>query len=150
MRASSQPRHVYVAADAEGRHKIGITANLKLRAYHLARDARREVKIIHHEPLDPQAELVEQTAMWFMADQQDHGEWFTVSADEMLNAIAKAKLAVARGEVPERRLSVLKRPTLGPRLEAAIEGARMPGETRKAFLRAAVEAELKRREKPKR
>lgn len=143
-----EARHVYVASDATGMHKIGVTGNLKLRAYHLGRERGRPVSIVHSEFIE-QAEAIEVTAHMLMVDKHERGEWFEVTEAEALAAFIRAKEKVAAGERPEVRLSMLRSRTLGVAMERRMKLAYGPRESRTDFLRVAVEAELKRRERRK-
>lgn len=143
------PRHVYVATDQAGRHKIGVTGNLRLREYHLTRGMGSPVKIIHADGPHLEAEAIEQTAHWLLADQHDWGEWFNVAKARAVEAIEQAKARVASGEHPTVRLLSKRRGSLGHSLEAGIRAELVAGETRIAFIREAVEREIKRRSRGK-
>lgn len=144
-----QPLHVYVATDATGQHKIGVTKDPKKRVYQVSRDRGRPVQFVHVEPLAPNSEAVEITAQLLLLPKHAGGEWFTVSTEEALAAVASARASVDAGEFPTTRLAYLKTRKLEPRLEKRIKAARGPMESRIEFLTVAAEAELKRRERQK-
>lgn len=145
---SNWPRHVYVASDDRGRHKIGITNNPRLRRYHLGRDLGCPVEIVHTEPLSPEAEAVECAAHWILAERHEGREWFAVSRDEALQALEQAKAQVSDGALPTVRLSTVGRYGLPATVARAVTAACRAGETPSDFIRQAVEAELRKREKP--
>ncbi|WP_310540838.1 GIY-YIG nuclease family protein [Phenylobacterium sp.] len=144
-----QPLHVYVATDATGHHKIGVTQNPKLRAYQIGRDRGRPVRLVHVEPMAPNAEAVEITAHLALLSKHEGGEWFSVSEGDAVAAVVAARETVDAGVFPETRLAMLKSRKLGPAIEQQIKTARGPRESRMDFLRVAVLAELKRRERAK-
>ncbi len=147
---STWPRHVYIASDGRGRHKIGQTVNLKSRRYNLSRDLGRPVTIIHADPVSPDADAIECAAHWLLVERHGGREWFEVSEADARDALSTAKAQVAAGQLPEHRLVLIERyglPALIARDVAKACGAR---ETPREFVHLAIQAELKRRErKPK-
>lgn len=86
-------RHVYVAADDAGRHKIGVTTNPMKRCAELSRDlGGRAVQIIHVEPHDSAALAVERRCHALLANRHDGGEWFAVDRAAAMAALAVAKI----------------------------------------------------------
>ena len=142
-------RHVYVAADGSGRHKIGFSGNVPLRMYHLTRRLQRPVVAVHVEPMMRDAEAVEVFAHWALVDRHDHSEWFNATAEEAIEAVRGARLRVVSGELPTARPIVKQRQDIGVVIEAALGSALRPGETRLDFIREAVEREIKRRSRQK-
>lgn len=141
-------QHVYVAADTRGRHKIGVTGNPRLRAYHLSRDLGVPVQIVHLEPPSAEAENVETFAHWELASSHDGGEWFLVDRDAAVAAVEAGKEQVRNGEVVPAKIVVLERYGFPAHLELSLRAALAPGETRAQFMREAVESELRRRAQP--
>lgn len=146
----SWPDHVYIASAGPTLHKIGKTKNPKVRRYQLQRELGRLVSFVHVDPPTQDADAIETTAHWLMEADLDFGEWFAVDELTARAALAKAKELVAAGNLPTRRLTLEKRSLLGEAVEARVDAARRPGETRKGFIREAVEREIKRRERTKR
>lgn len=146
---SRSASHLYIASDGAGRHKIGQTINPKQRPYQLGRDIGRAVTIVHTEPLSPDADAIECAAHWILADHHDGGEWFAVSEAGAREALERAKAQVANGDLPTRRLTIQERYGFGAHFGRTIADACEPGETPAEFIRKAIEAELKRRERQK-
>lgn len=158
MRASNALRSVCVARDGRGRHKIGSTGNPRLRAYHLRRKTGLPVEIVHLTKATSAGELVEIAAHWLLADSHIGGEWFNVTAEQAIEAVAEASIQIEAGSRPASRLAKGGRPIMFPDLSPAsllrgtlarIDAARTDGENRADFIRQAVERELKRRERDK-
>jgi len=147
IRTSDCPRHVYVATDDKGWHKVGTTANLGLRRYHLERDRGTPVRMVHFEPMQPQAELIEISAHWLLAGHENSREWFRVDAETAIGAVRQAAQDVAGGHVPHTRFSGDRRKAIDAEQDAAINKALRHGESFAQFLRVAVERELERRER---
>lgn len=146
MRPSNFPAHVYVAADGRGWHKIGKTADLKLREYHLSRDRGCAVRIVHHEPLRLKADLVEVAAHWLLSERENEREWFKVEEAEAVEAVKQALFSVERGHVPHARFAFERRKAVDAEQDAMIRAALRPKESFRQFIREAVERELERRE----
>lgn len=142
-------RHLYIASDGTGRHKIGQTINLKQRPYHLGRDIGRKVTIVHAEPLSTEADAIECAAHWILADRHDGREWFAVSEVEAREALERAKAQIAAGDLPTVRLTIQERYGFGANFGRTIAEACEPGETPAEFIREAIDRELKRRERKK-
>lgn len=134
---------VYAASDGE-RIKVGHTNNPKLRAYHLGRDAKKPVKFVHLRGPTKWAVEIENTAHWLLADHQDVGEWFKVDAATAADAIRRAGVMVASGEFPKEK-AIKGARQLPLRLDQALDRSLRPGETRRDFLKVAVERELAHR-----
>lgn len=144
----SRDRWVYVAADEDGRHKIGCTGNLDLRMYHLGRDLGfKRVTLVHSTKLDDVADAAENLAHWSLAERPNCREWFSVRAEDAIAAVDAAAARALAGERITSRFAVEKRLTIRDDLNARMAEALAPGKSRQRFMEAAVEAELKRREK---
>lgn len=143
---SSFATHVYVAADPNGWHKIGMTGDPKLRAYHLSRDRRMPVEMVAVFPARKDAHRVEVTAHWLLADSENAREWFKVDAQTAIAAVEQATAKVDAGHVPHSRFSYLRRKARSAEQDAKVRAALYKGESMKHFYDTAVEAELKRRE----
>lgn len=140
------PSRVYVAADQNGWHKIGMTRNPKLRAYHLARDRRLQVTMVEVFPERIDANRVEVTAHWLLADHENLREWFNVTAAQAVAAVNQAIAMVDGGHIPHSRFSYLRRKVSSVEQDARVRAALFKGENMKHFFDRAIEAELKRRE----
>jgi hypothetical protein len=89
-------RHVYIAADADGRHKIGVTNNPRARCLQLSRDLGGiAVEMVHIEPQSSSALEIERHAHQALAALHDGGEWFRVDRSVAISALTMAKLSVA-------------------------------------------------------
>ena len=146
MQPNYSPSHVYVAADEVGWHKVGMTRDPKLRAYHLSRDRRLNVAMVEVFPARNDANLIEVTAHWLLADHENAREWFNVTAEQAIGAVRKATEMVDGGHAPHSRFSYLRRKVRSVEQDTAVREALYPGETMKHFFDVAVEAEIKRRE----
>jgi hypothetical protein len=145
---------VYVIGSGRGPRKIGIAVNPVSRLRRLQTGSAARLTLQHQRHIARAlAPAVEAYAHWLLRDHKQQGEWFRVSAAHAIEALDQAEAAVARGERAER-LSV-GRPKLNFDLMpgrfpegtfARIDAVRREGENRSDFLKAAVEAELKRRE----
>ncbi len=139
---------VYVVADDRGWHKIGVTADITLRLYHLSRDIGfRPVSLVHTIPAGVSASKVENLAHWALIDFEHHHEWFNVAAERAVAAIEDAMRRYDAGERMHARFAVQRRLATSDKMNARIREALSPGETRHRFIESAVEAELKRRER---
>lgn len=145
--ASNFASHVYVAVDANGWHKIGITAAPKIRAYHLARDRRMPVEILKLFPPRKDAHRVEVTAHWLLSEYENGREWFNVDRATALSAVEDAYAKVDAGHIPHSRFSYERRKVKSAEQDARVRDALFPGETMKRFFDEAVERELERRGK---
>lgn len=104
-------RHVYVAADDVGRHKIGVTQNPVNRCRQLSADlGGATVEFVHLEPDNRHAFEVERRAHMLLANQHDGGEWFKVSRSTALAALEMAKLAAGVPEAPSLPVSQMRLP----------------------------------------
>jgi hypothetical protein len=109
-------RHVYVAADANGRHKIGVTTNPRKRCGELSRDIGGvRVEIIHVEPHGQASFEVEKRAHNTLASHHDGGEWFNVSRETALAAVELAKLALRNPPPPSLPPPQTHRPPTHPK-----------------------------------
>ena len=95
------------------------------------------------------ANLIEVTAHWLLADFENGREWFNVSAAQALDAVRRATVMVDSGHIPHSRFSYLRRKAKSAEQDARVRAALFKGESMKHFYDRAVEAELQRREKPK-
>ncbi len=146
---SSFARCVYVADDGCGHHKIGVTADPKLRLYHLRRDTKRPVEMVRVVDPTSDAEWIEMAAHWRLAEFHVHGEWFSVDRTTALAALDGAISAVANGERPSQRFIRGGRGvTFSHGVLARVEALVGPSH-RTRFIREAVELEIKRRERIK-
>lgn len=84
-------RHVYVAADQDGRHKIGVTNNPQARRQQLSRDlGGTAVDMVRIEPHRDDAFDVERRAHATLAAHHEGGEWFQVDQATAINALEAA------------------------------------------------------------
>jgi len=144
--ASKRVTSVYVAVDERGWHKIGHTADPKLREYHLSRDRGCKVRLVHIEPPRSQAEHVEVTTHWLLSEHENGREWFNVNRETALAALRQAVAKVNNGHVPHSRFAYERRKVVRESLDARMRTALHPGESRQRFIDEAVERELERRE----
>ncbi|WP_300573464.1 GIY-YIG nuclease family protein [Phenylobacterium sp.] len=141
--------NVYAAVDGSGAVKVGYSSNIPLRMYHLSRQRGRPVEVFYVEPDLEKANITELLAHWILVDHHDHSEWFLVSPERAKEAIIEARDRVASGERPTSRPFQIRRQDFGPNLEAAILQSKRPAESRKEFIRMAIENEIKRRQRAK-
>ena len=141
--------HVYVAADTDGWHKIGITDDPTTREYHLSRDRGREVRMVFLSLRRIKPEFVEAAAHWLLSQADSKHEWFDVDQRTAIGAVNSATVQVDAGHIPHARYSHDRRKSFRADLDARARLALLPGETLCRLLDLALERELDRREKPK-
>ena len=140
---------IYVMGVAGGPHKIGICNDVKLRLYHVRRDEGSQGIVLFEtfELSQRKAIAAERYAHWLLREKQFRGEWFNVDLAEALNTV---KTAIAADFSGIDILPPLTTPSM-PRLPAGtldrIDAVLDEGENRAAFIRGAIEKELKRRER---
>lgn len=109
-------RHVYVAADADGRHKIGITSNPRARCRQLSKDLEGgSVEMVRIEPHNDNAFDVERRAHASLASYHEGGEWFRVdraAANAALDAAISASPSSGEAQADGRKLYNGGRPRL--------------------------------------
>lgn len=88
-------RHVYIAADANGRHKIGVTSNPLKRCRELSRDLDGvAVSMVHLEPHALESFEIEGRAHAMLEDHHEGGEWFAVDRETAVSAVRLAVLSL--------------------------------------------------------
>jgi len=138
---------VYIVADERGWHKIGVSADMKLRLYHLSRDIGfKPVHFVHSVFGDEDSVHIENTAHWLLIDHEHHHEWFKVSAERAIEAVEEAKRRVEAGEYIDAKFAVQKRLVVIDEIKRRIPAILKPGETKHRFVEAAVLAALEARE----
>lgn len=138
---------VYVVGDERGWHKIGVTADIDLRLYHLSRDIGfKPVHLVHAVFGDRDSVHIENLAHWSLIDFESRYEWFNVPADRAIAAVEDAKVRFEAGERIAARFAVQRRLVVCDDINARIPSLLRPGETRHRLIEAAVIAELDRRE----
>jgi hypothetical protein len=142
-----EPSSVYVAVDTNGWHKVGHTAKPTTREYHLSRERGCPVRMVHIEPGRINAEYVEVTAHWLLAEHENTREWFKVDAATAIRAVEEAREKVDAGHLPHSRFAYERRKVVEEEQDRRVRAALTPGETMQRFIRKAVEAELTRRER---
>ncbi|MHC2016282.1 GIY-YIG nuclease family protein [Methylobacterium sp. CM6247] len=161
--ASAEPAFLYVIGSREdGPHKVGLSVDpgRRLKGLQTGNPRRLVVKRAAPSPTND-ASAVERYAHYLLRESAILGEWFNVTEEAAWVALVAATEAVANGlSAPGRPgFGGAGRPMLWPdkivaplpkgslaRMEAVLQ----PAEDKTDFLRTAVEAELKRRErKPK-
>jgi hypothetical protein len=150
-------RYIYVIGPAAGPQKIGLAANAKRRVAELQVGSHLTFRLgFCAEVAASEAWHVESYTHWLLREFRVNGEWFNVTVGSASSAINEAIAAVRRGErqgsksVGRKKMWTEDMQARFPegtfdRIEAVLED----GEDRTAFVRAAVERELKRRERRK-
>lgn len=145
---------VYVIASAPDCHKIGIAYDPAKRLRSLNGASPVPLTLVASSPSE-EARKVEAMAHWLLRDSHLQGEWFRVSQERALAALAEAAEAVAAGDEPGPRVAGAGR----PRGNAKPTHVRLPPEAmrqideivgkygRAQFIREAIEEELDRRER---
>lgn len=149
-------KSVYVFGGDRGPRKIGISANPAARCAKLATGHAGALRVLHAVPVPAHmAANIEALTHEALAAFHQHGEWFRVSLARAKQAIGEAIDRSAKGETAKRK-SVGRRKQWSEDMQARFKAGTFDriartltdGEDRTDFVRAAVEAELKRREKP--
>lgn len=150
--------YIYISGPPEGPIKVGYTVDLELRSYHLERDFKMPMPMRASWPVTHRVAMIaERYAHFLLRDSHYHREWFHASMEEASVAIIKAVAAAETGmpmmpsiwragqaiEMGEKVPLYRAPPGSLMRIEAVLN----PGEVRSDFLRCAMEAELKRRER---
>lgn len=139
---------VYIVADENGWHKIGVTTDIDLRLYHLSRDIGfKPVTLVRTIPAGPAAAKVENLAHWALIDFEHRHEWFNAPANVAIEAVEDAMRRHDAGEQMKARFAVQRRLVTCDDINARIAAVLQPGETKHRFVEAAALAELNRRER---
>jgi hypothetical protein len=142
---------VYVVSNDEGWHKIGVTADMDLRLYHLSRDIGfKPVSLVYTLAADGASSKVENLAHWALIDHEHQHEWFKVDAATAIEVVNDAARRHGAGERIEKKFAVHRRFAIIDDINDRIPAVLEPGESRHRFIEAAVlaavtERELKRR-----
>jgi hypothetical protein len=138
---------VYVVADERGWHKIGVTADIDLRLYHLSRDIGfKPVHLVHSVFGDRDCVHIENLAHWSLIDHENHREWFKVDAARAIEAVHDAKRRFEAGERIDAKFAVQRRLVVVDDINRRVCAMLKPGETRHRFIEGAVLAALDVRE----
>lgn len=149
---------VYVIGPPDGPQKIGVAGNVRKRLLAIQTGSHAPVSVaMSVEVFDGHAEHVENYAHWLLRDLRLSGEWFRVTPEQAGNAVQEAVEAVKKGERKEKLVRGKRgRPRLWSEDMVArfaagtferIDALLGEDEDRTDFVRAAVERELKRRER---
>ncbi|MDY7525459.1 GIY-YIG nuclease family protein [Sphingomonas sp. 10B4] len=139
---------VYVVSRGDGWHKIGVTADIQLRLYHIHRDIGfKPVTLVHTVAADRAAAKVENLAHWALIDFEHDHEWFRASAEQAIQAVENAMARYEAGDRMQAKFCVQKRLAVCDAINARIPAVLRPRETRHRLIEAAVLAELARRER---
>ncbi len=147
---------VYVIGGRSTSKKIGIATDPSRRLKAIQSGNSKVVSVLHSREVDLSvAGMIEAHAHWVLKDHRESGEWFRVSLEQAIAAIdaaisadgnwVKAKRSVGRKKEFPNRITL----PLSDEMLAGIDAAREPEEDRLTLIRAAIERELKRREKAK-
>lgn len=146
---------IYVMGTNDGPKKIGIAENPKKRLSAIRTHNAFHVDILHSRELGEDAWKVEGHAHRLLGSHHIRGEWFSVTVDDAVAAIAAAMERVANGEAIGRTVGRKKefpnRITLplSDEMLAGIEAARVGKEERVELIREAIDREIKRRKRAK-
>lgn len=154
-------RAVYIASAGRNRVKVGVSTNPARRVRSLSGASGYRLRLAEARDTDD-AEAVERLAHWLLRATRLHGEWFRVNVETAKAAVERAMAMVAAGEgippEPVEARGADPRQFIGENLNLLMpEGTKeriaavlLPGEKRLAFIREAIDREIKRRErKPK-
>ena len=147
---------VYVIGAPRTSKKIGIAADPSRRLQALQSGNSKVVSVLHSRKVDSSvAAMIETHVHWMLKDYREAGEWFRVSLEQAIAAIdasiaadgnwVKAKRSVGRKKEFPNRITL----PLSDEMLAGIDAVREGDEDRLKVIRAAIERELKRREKAK-
>lgn len=148
---------IYVLGEGRGPKKIGASHDARIRHQALQTASSKPIRLLHSVPVDPaQRDAIESHAHWLLRDAWVKGEWFAVGLEQAKRAISEAVVAVAQGRAERGQRRVGRRQVnfdsmmarFPEHTFARIDRMLKEGETRSDVLRKALEAELKRREKP--
>jgi hypothetical protein len=151
--------YVYVIGSQSGPCKVGYSVDTERRLKDIQRPKTQRIQIFGKWPLGHATALaVERYAHWLLRDKQISGEWFDVTAEEAADAVSRAVREGVDPDYPLPRVDLIGR-ALGcgehiatkfpQRTRERIRGVLAASEHQADLIREAVEAELKRREKPK-
>jgi predicted GIY-YIG superfamily endonuclease len=158
---SARSAFLYVIGAGRGAHKIGVSLRPKRRLAQL--QTGNPSKLILRRATEAEvtdAEKVEDYAHWLLRESRVRGEWFRVTEEAAWVALTAAVDAVARGlsvplppkPVPKTRgrpkrdfEPMFIRFAIGTK--DRIRAVLRDGEDHAHFMRSAIEAELKRRER---
>lgn len=96
------PAHVYVMEDANGATKVGLSKFTDARVRNVSLDRRAKVALVWATPLRYDAKIVEGTAHNMLLEHRIKGEWFSVDAEQAIEAVTKSIQLIEGGHVPER------------------------------------------------
>jgi hypothetical protein len=149
---------IYVIGNraAAGVKKVGISATPSKRCSALARAGLRKLKVLYSRDVPIAiASNVEGHAHFLLKDFMRQGEWFDVTLQQARDAVDTAANLSGGGEQAKRVVGRKKQWTERIQLPLAegtterIDSVLEPDEVRLDLIRAAIERELKRREKTK-
>lgn len=149
--------YVYVIGSPNGPTKVGYSVDTERRLKNLQRPITQRIQIFGKWPVGYSSALaVERYAHWLLREKQISGEWFDVTPDEASEAVARAVNEGVDPNYPLPRIDLLGRELLcGEHIATKfpqgtrerIRGALGDGEHQANLIRAAIETELKRRER---
>lgn len=157
--AAQNLAYVYVIGSPEGPCKVGYTVATARRLKEIQKAETRRIDIFGKWPVGhAKALAVERYAHWLLRDKQISGEWFDVTPEEASGAVSRATRAGVDPDYPLPRVDMIGRglgcgehiATKFPKgTRERIRSALETDEHQADLIRAAVEAELQRRQKPK-
>lgn len=149
--------YVYVIGSSGGPCKVGYSVDTERRLRDLQRPRTQRITVFGKWPIGHAAALsVERYAHWLLREKQISGEWFDVTAEEAADAVSAAIHEGVDPDYPLPRVDMIGRAlgcgenihTKYPQgTRERIRSALASDEHQADFIRAAVEAELKRRER---
>jgi hypothetical protein len=148
--AAKAGAYLYVLGIDGGPYKVGWAEDVKRRAKYLTYPAGSK-EIAHTVPVPYKYALyAERYAHWLLRDHHYRNEWFNVDLEKAVEAVTKAvSLDFKRmGLIPtllDRHTAFRFEAGTMARIDAVLDHGSM--EKRSAFIREAVERELKRRER---
>ncbi|WP_145984815.1 GIY-YIG nuclease family protein [Methylobacterium aquaticum] len=99
----STKAYVYVMADGNGRHKIGLSSHPHYRCYQLLKVDGIQVELLHGVQFDRgKSAMIERMAQILLEDKRDRPgrDWFHVSLVEAIKAVDDAIAAYDAGDRP--------------------------------------------------